>query len=107
MIEVGRLVMSVAEHSVTKDGRPVNLTITEFRLLYALMAEVGTVVPTAVLLQRVWGYDDPTAGDVVRAAMHRLRRKLEDDAGSPRFLLTVPGVGVMLRSEPDDSSTDS
>ena len=97
VMEVGPLRLSVAEHAVTKDGAAVDLTVTEFRLLQALMEQAGNVVPTATLLRQVWGYEDPTARDVVRVAVHRLRRKLGDDAAAPQLLHTVAGIGVMLR----------
>jgi two-component system response regulator VicR len=99
LIEVGPLRLSVAEHTVTRDGKPIELTVTEFRLLHALMQQAGSVVSTAALLRQVWGYEDPTARDVVRVAVHRLRRKLGDDAADPRLLHTIAGVGVMLRPE--------
>jgi len=94
--DVGPLHLNVAEHVVKKDGQPVSLTVTEFRLLHALMLQAGTVVPTRTLLKRVWRHDDPGDSDVVRVTVHRLRRKLEDDPAHPRYLQTVPGVGVML-----------
>ena len=97
MFEVGPLMLDVAAHSVTKAGQPVSLTVTEFRLLHALMAEAGVVVTTRALLRKVWGYDDPEAGDVVRVTVHRLRRKLENDASHPELVHTVAGVGVMLK----------
>ena len=97
VIEIGPVRLSVSEHSVTKDGNVVDLTVTEFRLLHALMERPGAVVRTATLLRQVWGYEDPMARDVVRVAVHRLRRKLGDDAAAPQLLHTVAGVGVMFR----------
>lgn len=99
----GPLELNAAEHVVRLDGKRVELTVTEFRLLHTLMRESGSVVSTRALLKRVWGYDDPTATDVVRVTVHRLRRKLGDDAATPRLLHTVAGVGVMLK--PDDVET--
>ncbi len=96
-IQAGPLELDAGEHVVKLDGRKVDLTVTEFRLLHALMRDAGTVVPTRALLKRVWGYDDPTGTDVVRVTVHRLRRKLGDDANEPRLLHTVTGVGVMLK----------
>ena len=96
-MRIGPVHLSVAEHSVHVDGRPVDLTVTEFRLLNALMREAGSVVRTRALLKRVWGHDDPSGSDVVRVTVHRLRRKLGDDAADPRLLQTVPGVGVMFK----------
>lgn len=98
-LSVGPLHLNAAEHTVSLDGRPLSLTVTEFRLLRCLMQSAGRVVSTADLLKQVWGYDDPGGGDLVRVTTYRLRRKLEDDATSPRLLQTVPGVGLMLKAE--------
>lgn len=98
ILQVGPIELNVAEHSAQLDGEQLGLTVTEFRFLHALMRDAGSVVTTRQLLKRVWGYDDPTATDVVRVTVHRLRRKLHDDASDPRLLHTVPGVGVMLKA---------
>lgn len=98
-MEVGSITLDMAEHSVTKSGRQVSLTVTEFRLLHCLMSNAGTVVPTAALLKQVWGYNDPGGSDVVRVTVHRLRRKLEQDPARPNLLHTIPGVGVLLKSD--------
>jgi two-component system response regulator VicR len=97
--EVGSITLNLAEHSVTKAGQLVSLTVTEFRLLHCLMANAGTVVPTSTLLKQVWGYQDPGGSDVVRVTVHRLRRKLEQDPSRPNLLHTIPGVGVLLKSD--------
>ncbi len=94
----GRIVMDVHQHLVTRDGKPVALTVTEFRVLHRLMTEPDRVVPTTALLNHVWGYGYAGATDVLRVTVHRLRRKLEQDPANPHLLLTVPGVGVMLKS---------
>ena len=99
-LTVGGIVLNVNEHSAKRDNARVDLTVTEFRLLHFLMVNAGAVVPTRTILKHVWGYDDPAGTEVVRVTVHRLRRKLEDDATSPRVLHTIPGVGVMLK--PDD-----
>ena len=100
-LEVGSVVLDLAEHSVTKSGQQVSLTVTEFRLLHCLMTNAGTVVPTASLLKQVWGYNDPGGSDVVRVTVHRLRRKLELDPARPNLLHTIPGVGVLLKADTD------
>src|SRR5215470_1535865 len=63
-LAVGSIILDMAEHSVTKSGMPVSLTVTEFRLLHCLMSSAGTVVHTATLLKQVWGYNDPGGSDV-------------------------------------------
>jgi two-component system response regulator VicR len=99
--EFGGITLDLAEHSVTKAGQQVSLTVTEFRLLHCLMANAGSVVSTNTLLKQVWGYQDAGGSDVVRVTVHRLRRKLEQDPSRPALLHTVPGVGVLLKAEPE------
>ena len=97
-LRVGSITLNPAQHAAENDGRPLALTVTEFRLLHYLMTNAGTVVPTRAILKQVWGYDDPGGTDVVRAAMHRLRRKLGEEPGRAGLLQTVPGVGVLLKT---------
>jgi two-component system response regulator VicR len=99
-MQVGSIKINLAEHSVTKSGDQLSLTVTEFRLLHYLMVNAGRAVPHRAILQQVWGYDDPTGTDVVRVTAHRLRRKLEADPNNPELLQTVPGVGLILRAQP-------
>jgi len=99
ILRAGPLLMNVAQHSAEKEGRLLDLTATEFRLLHYLMDRASTVVPTAAILKEVWGHDDAPAREALRVMVYRLRRKLEEDPTSPRLLHTVPGVGVILRSE--------
>jgi len=98
---VGSVVLDLADHSVTRAGEPVNLSVTEFRLLHCLMSNAGRVVSTSELLKQVWGYHDPGGSDVVRVTVHRLRHKLERDPKRPQLLHTIPGVGVLLKSDTD------
>jgi two-component system response regulator RegX3 len=99
-LQAGPITLNLAEHTATKGDEPLGLTVTEFRLLHYLMTNAGSVVPTRAILKHVWGHEDPTAKDVVRVTVHRLRRKLEADPDDPRVLHTVPGVGIMLKPDP-------
>ena len=103
-LEVGSIALDLAQHLVTKSGQQVSLTVTEFRLLHCLMTNAGTVVPTGTLLKQVWGYNDPGGSDVVRVTVHRLRRKLEQDPARPNLLHTIPGVGVLLKSDAESEA---
>jgi DNA-binding response OmpR family regulator len=96
-LRVGPLTLNPGEHRVEMDGRPIALTVTEFRMLQCLMAHGGSVVSTKTLLKDVWGYSDGHYPDLVRVTLFRLRRKLGDSADEPRLLHTVPGVGVLLK----------
>jgi DNA-binding response OmpR family regulator len=95
-LRVGPLAVNPRTHKATLDGLPLSLTGTEFRLLHLLMDNPGCTVPHQMLLQEVWSSADPTATDVVRAAVSRLRRKLSDASEHPPLLRTIPGVGVIL-----------
>ena len=106
ILRAGPLTMNVAQHAAEKEGRSLNLTATEFRLLHYLMDRASTVGPTGALLKSVWGYDDPGAREVLRVTLYRLRHKLEDDPSVPRLLHTVPGVGVMLKPEASERTTE-
>ncbi len=81
---------------VTRDGRPVALTRTEFRLLCELAEHAGRVLSRQQLLERVWEY---AFGDERLVDVHvgRLRQKIEDDPGAPRHLVTVRGMGYKLQ----------
>lgn len=104
-LRAGIIELDDAAHTVLKNGEPVALTVNEFRFLKRLLQEPGKVVTTDALLQYVWGYPpDQGSGDVIRVLVHRLRRKIEDDPGSPTLLITVPGVGVRLAIEEDEST---
>jgi DNA-binding response OmpR family regulator len=96
-LQVGQLTLKVAEHAAFLDDTPLNLTITEFRLLNCLASRAGTVVPTAAILKNVWGYEYPGGSDTVRVAIFRLRRKIEADPTNPKFIQTVTGVGFILK----------
>lgn len=91
------LVVDPARRRVTLDGADVELTRTEFDLLAVLGRDPGVVVQRAELLESVWGpdYDDDHLIDVHIA---NLRRKLGDQAGAPRFIETVRGVGYRMVS---------
>ena len=87
------LELDLAAHRVTVNGGEVHLTPTEFELLRALMRNRGRLMTHRVLLGEVWGpgYEDDI--QVLRAHVANLRRKIEPDPGSPRHIVTDPGVG--------------
>jgi DNA-binding response OmpR family regulator len=99
-LTVGPLTLNPSDHTATNAGEPLALTPLEFRLLHYLMTQAGTVVTFRVLIQQVWGYDDPSVTDVVRTTVYRLRRKLQDDPADPHLLRSVPSVGFMLAGTP-------
>ena len=93
---VGDLRIDYAERRVTVAGRPVQLTSTEYRLLFDLSVNAGKVLSHDQLLRRVWGpgYEGDT--QPVRTFVKSLRRKLGDDARSPAYIFTEPRVGYRM-----------
>jgi two-component system, OmpR family, response regulator len=80
---------------VTRAGVPVELTVTEYRLLRYLMVNARRVMTRAQLLDHVWGYDFGGDARVLETYISYLRRKL--DAHGPPLVHTVRGVGYVLR----------
>ncbi|MDP4301187.1 response regulator [Leptothrix discophora] len=95
-IEVGGLCVDLPAHRVTRDGREVHLTPTEFRLLARLVRQAGQVVTHRQLLADVWGVSFVEHTHYLRLYMGQLRAKLEDEPGDPQLLLTEPGIGYRL-----------
>lgn len=90
---VGPVVVDTGRRQVTVDDRPVDLTATEFDLLVALARQPGRVFTRAQLLGVVHGDEVAIYERTVDVHIRNLRRKIETDAGRPRHILTVHGVG--------------
>ena len=95
-LTVGDLEIAPQEGTVTRDGRPLALTRTEFRLLTELAAEAGRVFSREELLERVWGYDYFGDSRLVDVHVRRLRKKVERDPGNPTVVTTVRGMGYRI-----------
>jgi DNA-binding response OmpR family regulator len=78
---------------VTKDGRTLDLTPTELRLLLEFANHPGQALTRQSLLDRVWDYGYLGDSRIVDACVQRLRAKVEDDAAKPSLIVTVRGVG--------------
>ena len=93
---LGDLRIDYAERRVTLAGRPVQVTATEYELLYRLSAAAGRVLTHDQLLQAVWGLGRTGEPWLVRNVVKRLRRKLRDDADNPTYVFTEPRVGYRM-----------
>ena len=92
-LEAGPVRMDVERHVVTVRGDNVQLPLKEFELLEVLLRNAGRVLTRMQLIDRVWGAD--YVGDTKTLDVHvkRLRAKIEEDPGSPRYIVTVRGLG--------------
>jgi len=95
-VEAGPVRMDVERHTVSVDGRQVNMPLKEFDLLELLLRNAGRVLTRGQLIDRVWGSD--YVGDTKTLDVHvkRLRAKLEPDPSEPKLLVTVRGLGYKL-----------
>lgn len=97
VLYVDDLVVDRTRAAVSRGGRELNLTPTEFRLLVFLAQHPGQAFSRTQLIENVWGsdgeyYDDKTVSVHVR----RLREKVELEPSDPKIILTVPGIGYRL-----------
>ena len=90
------LVMDTSTRDVTRGGRAISLTRTEFALLHLLLQNPRHVLARQTILEEVWGYDFPTSGNALEVYIGYLRRKTEA-GGESRLIHTVRGVGYVLR----------
>lgn len=93
IIEHGDLVIDPARRKVEVEGRPVELTAMEFKLLHHFASHPGLVFTRAQLLDNVWGYTYEGYEHTVNTHINRLRSKIERDPANPRYIQTVWGVG--------------
>ena len=98
-ISFGDLVIDPDLMAVERGGRRVNLTPTEFRLLRYLAERPERLLSRAQIIEAVWGYTADIGYDrTVDVHVRRLREKIEDNPGSPRWIQTVRGFGYRFAS---------
>ena len=105
-IERGTLRIETGKRRVSIDGAEVALTAREFDLLLHFARHPGQVFNRARLLDRVWGYNHEGYEHTVNSHINRLRAKIERDPSTPRYILTVWGVGYKF-SDRLDAGDDS
>ena len=97
---LGDLTLDYARRTVSVAGRRVNLTPTEYGLLFELSLNAGLVLTFDHLLERVWGVKNSGTRRNLRSYVKRLRRKLGEKADSPKYIFPEPRVGYRM-GEPE------
>ena len=92
----GDLRIDFDQHLTYKAGKPVDLTPTEFSILAFLARSPGEIQPSRAILQKVWGPAYRDEVHLLRVNVARLRRKIEDVASNPRYVLTHARAGYSL-----------
>lgn len=100
-VQVGDLAIDFEKRKVTMGGRTLELTVKEFDLLGLFARNPGRTYSRTDLLNLVWGYQYDGYDHTVNSHINRLRSKIEEDPGQPRFLKTVWGIGYRF-AEPSE-----
>ncbi len=97
VLQFGDLRLNMATREVTRAGRLIELTATEYNLLHLFMSHPRQVLDRQTILNRVWGYDFLGETNIIEVYVRYLREKIEDSPSTPRLIQTVRGVGYVLK----------
>jgi two-component system KDP operon response regulator KdpE len=100
IVLAGDLTIDLARQQVTRSGQQVHLTPTELSLLLTLARHADRVLTHAALLHEVWGRGYSQETQYLHVHVGNLRRKLGDDPARPWAIVTEPGTGYRLRTNP-------
>lgn len=98
-LRIDQLIIDFAKPQLTREGRNVHLTRTEWELLRTLARNRGRTLTHRQLFAAVWAKPYGDAQQYLRVHIRSLRRKLESDPVRPRLIITEPGVGYRFESE--------
>jgi len=102
VVQVGDLELDVERRTLHRAGVRVHLSPIEFSLLAYLMQHADTPIEHGKLLRTVWGPEYGCELEYLRTYIKRLRKKIENDAMHPEYLLTVPWLGYRFCTQPDN-----
>ena len=97
VLKMGDLELDLERRLLRRAGTEVHLSPTEFSLLSYLMQHANTAIEHGKLLRAIWGPEYGSELEYLRTYIKRLRRKIENDAINPEYLLTVPWLGYRFR----------
>ncbi|MGE5597736.1 MAG: response regulator transcription factor [Hyphomicrobiales bacterium] len=98
-VTAGNLEIDLSGRTVKKDGKLVNLTRTEWLLLEHLASNAGKLVTNRELLTKVWGPEYVDDLQYLRVWVSRIRQKIEENPGEPKFIRTFQGLGYMFTDD--------
>lgn len=100
VIDAGDFRVDLDAHAVTMNGREVHLTPKEFELITYFARHPGKVITHRALLTAVWGGNSTEQPEYLRVFIGQLRKKIEPDPSTPRYILTDPWVGYRFEPSP-------
>ncbi|MEP6663082.1 MAG: response regulator transcription factor [Verrucomicrobiota bacterium] len=98
LLQLADLSLNSVTHEANRNGKKIELTAREYRLLEFLLRSAGRVCARMVILEKVWDYDFDPGTNLVDVYIKRLREKIDDDCES-KLLHTVRGVGYVLKEQ--------
>ena len=97
-IQIGELLIIPEQHRVLRQGKEVNLTNIEFRILYMLAIHQGITLSKEKIYNYVWDGEYLQDDSNITSHVRRLRKKIENDPSQPEYIQTVRGVGYKINS---------
>lgn len=104
LFRFGAIEVDFARRLVTRAGRTVKLTATEYALLQLFIAHRDKALSHRYILRELWGPKAEAQTHYLRTYMMRIRRKLEDELDAPKFFQTESGVGYRFVTDPEPAS---
>ena len=95
-IKVGALSIDPEGCRVTKDGKEIELTAREFEILQYMAQNIGRIISRERLYETVWDEDSYGCDNTIMVHIRHLREKLEDDPATPKYIITMKGLGYKL-----------
>jgi len=96
LLTMANLELDPLRHTVTRGGRPIELSVKEFALLEYLMRHTRIVLTRSMILDRVWALDYDGNSNLVDVYINYLRRKI-DEGFEPKLIHTIRGLGYSIR----------
>lgn len=96
IIEIGEILINKTTHIVSANNNEINLTSTEFDILYLLASNVGRVFSAEEIFERVWKEKYYQSNNTVMVHVSRIREKLEQNMNGGKIIYTVWGVGYKI-----------
>ena len=106
VLDFGDLVIDISGHKILVEGKEVDLTASEFKLLTTLARHPGRVYNRMELVEKVLGYDFEGYERTIDSHVKNLRAKLGDDPKKPKWLYTVHGVGYRFEAPAQSDKAD-
>lgn len=105
LLSHGGLILDPDKHKVSLNGKPVALTVSEYKLLHVLMRSPGRVFSREELLRHFYDHEDAVIDRVIDVHIGKLRQKIEENPARPQYVLTVRGFGYRMAEAQELTST--